>query len=130
MTDSDLISRLESATEGSADLDEEICRLVQHMRSGRWKAVHDYDYGFALEDTVDGGYTSVPAYTTSVDAALSLVPEGWNGEIEIAKADTPHTYRAVLWCGDGSVDAIESPVKATPALTIVIAALRAREERR
>lgn len=50
----DLISRLEAATSGSAALDREICELL-------------------TSDT-----TQWREYTRSLDAAMSLLPEGWS----------------------------------------------------
>lgn len=71
-----------------------------------------------------GGYCNghIPAFTTSLDAALSLVPEGWGWQMRRSH----HGKRAVcyLWNGCG----VWSPtvVAATPALALVAAALRAR----
>lgn len=55
----DLIARLESAEEGSRELDEAI-----------------FDHIGRKHGTGLAGYTSAPFYTTSLDAALLLVPEG------------------------------------------------------
>jgi hypothetical protein len=93
----ELIKRLEEATEGSAGLDHEIADAVGFPMLAR----------------------AIPYYTTSLDAALTLVPEG------------------AIWtisCGDGEpgfafIDTggrIEEHDAATPALALCIAALRAR----
>jgi hypothetical protein len=58
MAHDELISALESATEGSRELDDQINEALGN----------DYE-------------THCPRYTTSIDAALTLVPEGWGGEV-------------------------------------------------
>lgn len=77
----DLIAKLESASEGSRELDAEISLAVEAgelvWRQTRYtgeqypaikRARENYIGGFAFEH--------VPHYTTSLDAALTLVPEG------------------------------------------------------
>ena len=64
----DLIARIESADGPSRELDEAIERAV-----GRYTAFQHYTLGD--DDTPD----YVPTrYTASIDAALTLVPEGWS----------------------------------------------------
>jgi len=65
MTD-DLIQRMETATEGSRELDAAIYRLLYSGKLVdllRRSGVTDMEY--------------CPDYTTSLDAALTLVPEGY-----------------------------------------------------
>lgn len=64
---------------------------------------------------------SVPPYTASIDAALTLVPEGWRKSI--IDADNGNAI-VELWQdeGDGEVGA----QAATAALALVAASLRAR----
>jgi hypothetical protein len=100
-----LLSRLETATEGSRELDYEI-----------WRVLHGAEH---LSDWEDRDWL---AYTQSVDAALTLVPgDAWlemrrplDGRPPIARLDInrrPYTCAA------------EAP---TLALALVVAALRAR----
>lgn len=63
-----------------------------------------------------GGDDRYPAYTASLDAAMSLVPEGWEWRVA-------STGEAECWCGDGSDINLRA---ATPALALCAAALRAR----
>jgi hypothetical protein len=68
------------------------------------------------------GLQAVPAYTASLDAAMTLVPEGWNGRLEWCRgagyADLAHVK-----AGRGFEDC--RPAK-TAALALCAAALRAR----
>lgn len=66
---SDLIARLEAAKEGSRELDRKIAFAVN------WN-------GFQNEDQIyKENADDIPNWTQSLDAALTLVPEGWGAEI-------------------------------------------------
>lgn len=98
---SSLLSRLSSSREGSRELDIEIDHAI--------KKPEDWDWRF-----------EPPKYTGSLDAALSLVPEGLSWEVR----------QIVTFECDAIVyghDIHQSAEAATPALALVIAALRARE---
>ena len=104
---SDLIARLGAASEGSRALDWEI-----HVRNGL--------------DGV-GMHATHPAYTTSLDAALTLVPDGWDWQVE---GGTPPMCAMVsdnggkfLIQGDQEFYAYH---KTSPALALCIASLKAR----
>ena len=103
----DLLSRLEQALEGSRDLDRDIHEQLTDPETvapfpSRWDAI--------------------PHYTTSIDAALTLVPEGCAWGCTSACG----TSKPVASCGP-----ISGPVHgtkgATPALALCIASLKARE---
>lgn len=100
-----LIEQLESAAEGSRALDAQIAS--QHGGFG--------GMGYETWDAIEA---DCPHYTTSLDAALTLVPEGREWSV---------TY---LWdgrCG-GTCDGHHADFKgATPALALCIAALKARQ---
>lgn len=90
----------------------------------------------AVARTDNGPVFAAPAYTASLDAAMSLVPEGWR----IWTADFSIEGRFVwMLCGpkltwithedgsrEGGEDWYQSGVAATPALALVSASLRAR----
>jgi hypothetical protein len=116
----ELIARLEAATEGSKGLDREILEAT-------------VKYGAAL--------MKAPLYTTSLDAALTLVPGGlcWN----VSSADNAmvdgkpdatvfgdEVERYQPGWPDAPPDIVREPYEhheaATPALAICIAALKAR----
>ena len=97
----ELIDRLEAAQEGSRELDAEIGAEARYMSP-----------------------KSVPHYTTSIDAALTLVPEGSTGFL--LNADEPYSQATIFRDGDG---AIGQGLGKSPALALCIAALRAKEVR-
>jgi len=100
----DLIAKLEAATEGSRELDREVAKAVYG-----WKRVQPGYY--------------VPRFTQSLDAALTLVPEGWEWfkPQNNYQSDKP---RIEIF---GPID-YQVAAAATPALAICIAALKAREQ--
>jgi hypothetical protein len=108
----DLIARVERATEGSADLDQEI-----GLVTGR---------GY-FEPPCLGSY----CFTHSVDAALTLVPPnpGWRWLLDkrpYAESGRPDGYRAEVWCSPGIEPAVTASWCKTPALALCAAALKAR----
>lgn len=121
----DLIKRLEAATGPSRELDQEICLALgwtfQKMKGDR------RPYFRKPGDTEFYQRSEPPDYTSSIDAALTLVPEGWWAEIH-HRADMPGV---VLW-------QFPLPCKRIPAhkpyqqggnttpIAICIAALKAR----
>ena len=120
-----LIQKLEKATEGSAALNVEIWRLAAPKRVAR----HRSD---ALAFTSKGATEEVkyeavrsrleraaPDFTRSLDAALTLVPEGWSWRVQSEMGGVPFALVATL-------DERFPVSAATPALALCIAALRAR----
>jgi len=119
----ELIARLEAATVGSRELDAEIWLSI--MKNGESMLM-------ALRES--------PHYTASLDAALTLVPEGWAWELDWDKDGdaTPawSTWSASAFCHPADRDPQNphcprgmSRKAKTPALALCIAALRAREKR-
>ena len=101
-----LIAKLEQAQEGSPALDVEVCAAVHRDL-----------------------FVPIPRYTTSLDDAVDLVPEGWL--VECLKQDTNERWHCFLIDraddedeDDESVGALNS---STPALALCIAILRAVE---
>lgn len=104
----DLIARLEKATEGSMELDDAI-----HLSLGE-----------KLSD--DDSIVFVPFYTTSLDAALSLVPEGHSKDM----AECPENGAVVrVYFGPIRENSAGEPTGRanTLALALCIAALKARQ---
>ncbi len=110
-----LIAELEAATEGSRQLDFAIYLALglpitnKANLTSRMIAVH-------LENVS-------PRYTTSLDAALTLVPEGWRWEAADYGGGDQDGPRAELWHGVHHYGAFGG----TPVLAVCIAALRARQ---
>lgn len=105
----ELIAKLEAAKEGSRELDAEIFEAW----SGK-SAYHDAR-GFSGA-TVRKMIQGLPAYTTSIDAALTLVPDGLFYELR-------SQYRTACIRKRGRVT--DSAKAATIPLALCIAALRA-----
>lgn len=95
-----LIQKLEAATEGSKRLDYEIWRNTGGAELSDW------------EDRI------WPAYTTSLDAALSLVPEGMWWKFS-SRTKVAHIGR------NKNGTATDTAKAATAPLALCIAALRA-----
>jgi hypothetical protein len=112
---STLIAKLEAAAEGSHALDYEI-----------YRAAHEYARNW-LPDFPPGG---LPQYTRSTDAALMLVPEMWTAiELRSRQARTRWVADLSKLSNPESLSSedYETGHAATPALALVIAALRARQ---
>ena len=101
----DLIARLEAAEIGSRELDAAIYDAIDSPAI-KIKTTLDYDF---------------PAYTTSLDAALTLVPEG----LAWGVADRKDKSKPLAICGHADNPMTET-YAATPALALCIAALKAR----
>ena len=115
----DLIARLETEV-GTRELDGEIALLVG------WKKRHK---GWAHWTSPDGAENQhVPFFSTSLDDALTLVPEGieWSVERRYSKSFRP-AYASIWSPGAKDVDFHANATAATPALALCIAALKARK---
>lgn len=150
MTDPSLIEKLEKATEGNLWLDAAIGLAVGHYVIGKdnasiWNKTErrmllcltDGKVFDDLDAAIEAlrGCLSVPRYTSSLDAALTLVPEGWRFTLStddhggFPERAAHAVVMSKLWAdpqaGDGQV--FEGHA-ATPALALCPAALRAREQ--
>lgn len=123
----DLIKRLEEAREGSRELDAEIlCAIDPHASLDG--DGDDVWYGIGLDE--DGGpWPRVHDYTTSIDDALTLVPEGWGYEISALPGEKV-LVRPVKPCPDGSIETMSRwhSHATSAALALCAAALKARKE--
>ena len=108
-----LIEKLEAADEGSRELDWAVeCELhgwpLDHMR-----------------------HAALPNYTTSLDDALTLAPEGWY----LRRLNQYHNNREPAWGWGAELRYHPNPIiglsvgesRASAPLALCIAALRARE---
>lgn len=144
MTIDDLITKLEQADGPSRELDVEIhCALCRGMklRKGDFGQLLIYEPGGALWHIDD----VVPRYTESIDAALTLVPDGfawkigtccvsddawvvpdWNSRTHGAALRKKYgePVSGSIW--DSGIDIDRRP-SGQPALALCIAALRARK---
>lgn len=113
----ELIERLEKATGPDRSIDLDIERDVRGAVPLHWRVGEG---GVILSGFDDVG-DSIPAYTASLDAALTLVPGdmdwlvGKSDSCPTASVQYPHFHPA--WA-----------LASTPAIALCIAALRAREQ--
>lgn len=120
----ELIALLEAATEGLREFDLAIDTLVHNLewlpyRKGaraKWGYVHGTDKVVRYDEK------TTPLYTTSIDAALTLLPKGWVYSIADRAADGGLAIVAPDILGRG----ISAKAK-TVSLALCIAVLRARE---
>lgn len=132
----ELIAALEGAEEGSRGLDAQIAFAANTWKwspMGVW-ADHDLKVSpgggrdFTYKSAVEAASAclSLPHYTTSIDAALTLVPEGWCADLcqghdllWLVELQPTNETAQQKWA--------ESPRLATPALALCIAAIKARQ---
>ena len=124
------IERLEAATEGSRELDAEIAVQIWPALAGFQP---DSERGPGHWITPQDGPTYAEDYTTSIDAALTLVPEGWYLTC-LAEVGCGHFYDWAATICDHLEGRVEdgdwrSAPGQTPALALCIATVKAREAR-
>jgi len=110
----DLIKELEGATEGSRELDGRILQAICPKAERRHASWY-----------IDDLRTDLDLFTTSLDAALTLVPEGWKREI----MEFPEViYEARLWDKNANMNLLPTcqASASTLALAVCSAALKAR----
>lgn len=133
----DLIAKLEAASEGSRELDILIACAVGDYEiresecdgmSELWHITQPYAWLVGSEfqwHKFDG-----PFYTTSIDAALTLVPEGMAWSIDSGYVVNSYAGRPIAQLifrdGETGNQSTIDGVGNTPALAICIAALKAR----
>jgi hypothetical protein len=116
-----ILERLEVAQEGSRDLDFAIGRALRGLPGDyhTWWTVSQHQT-IQFNDGSMECADDFPHYTTSLDVALLLVPEGCGWQTGCGIDGTPS---ARVWGHDIHED-VEA---ANPAHALVIAALRARQ---
>jgi hypothetical protein len=117
-----LIARLEVATEGNRELDAEIW-LHCTQRGAEFVQLYGYKPSLVLSsDRMAGG---LPHFTTSLDAARTLVPEG--KEWSLSHFQKPRRYYEAC-IGNPVASNFEIVVEApTAELALCIASLKARQ---
>lgn len=115
-----LAERVEQAEGPSRKLDAEICRALD--LAGGNPILAPGMNGWLVGSKDNPNPVKAPAYTASIDAALTLVPEGSPMELHIRSITTD----AYVWPDDRE-DGIRGNA-ATPALALVAAALRSQAQ--
>ena len=123
---SGLVERIEAATGPDRELDVEIALslgIVTEREGNTFYGHRDYGTMVLEHDYYDyaGGPPELPHYTTSIDAAMTLVPEGWMRIF----GDDPDSGKAVAGLYKGSEGDAKSIAETIP-LALCAAALRAR----
>ena len=130
----DLIKRLEAAEEGSRELDMHIAIAAGFKERG----VPISEFLDSNRAVTSGeltayqvvGHWGFPHYTTSIDAALTLVPEGWHVASLHEGTYGGAWFAAIVpngWLT--SVRAVQCRTSpSAPALALCIAALKATDE--
>ena len=119
-----LAERCEAATGGDREIDRAIGRIAgaaKEQPDGTWMTYHEDGYTHSINP---------PAYTASLDAAMTLVPDGWDWAVGTGRKQhmTENGKRPWAWCAPGQNFAMpqDLPLAATPALALCAASLRAR----
>lgn len=122
MTRDELIAALEKATGPDRELDAAIALAL-----GWTKHVRVWGYAWTRADGSDATWNGLPAYTASIDAAVSLVPDGW---CPLIGQNVHHRHWSCLVQRVTDSGDIESrhDSAATPAIALCIAALKASAE--
>lgn len=111
-----LAERVESATGPDRELDGQIAEIAEPWRVAQTRCIREADGAWGhIDDKLL--FQAIPAYTASLDAAMTLVPEGWG--YSICPLSTLLTRRA-----HGRDESIMGR-GATPALALTVAALKA-----
>jgi len=110
-----LIALLKRADGPSRDLDYRLAHAVGHPSRVPLEL---------LPHLMEGSKAAkaVPLFTASLDAAVTLVPEGWEWSVRLSPHGHFEAYHARKW--ESGSDRSEAP---TAALALCLAALRARE---
>jgi len=137
MSERDVLTALSAATVGSRELDEMIARAagwyLVHAAESYSQAAGDQEFDQWHEpDNTPASF--LPEFSDSIDAALTLVPEGWrihNLDQYVLDLSGQGHDRWRVWLShitcDGRFLTEFSGAAWKPAIAIVLAALRARQ---
>lgn len=109
------------------DLSSLIARLIAELERAEGGSPRlNAEIEWALTGLQPPDRHKVRPYTTSLDAALSLVPEGCSWTVDVVQASDGPNSQAVIG-GRGQDKPSGLGIGPTPALALCIAALRARQ---
>ena len=139
----DLIAKLEAATKGIRELDADVaraagmivwsyddnCHIDAQIENGNWEGRKRDHPDYVPRPRVTWRVTAdrdkpgidLPAYTTSLDAALTLVPEGWDYCLSMGSGEPAN----VAMSPANSIAEVHGSAPSA-ALALCIAALKAR----
>lgn len=115
-----LIERLEALESPCRECDLELWWEVKANRGSPKKPMpKDYrEANLRMDDA--------PLYTSSLDAAMSLVPEGYGWRLWVPSSTSLSPMVVTMW-GNGQKYAPNESTAATPAIALCIASLKAQE---
>lgn len=134
----EIIKRLEAATGPDRSLDTAVMQAIGYEakdvlgeRPGRFEQLT----GYLCRKPGDAHWTPTPHVTRSIDAALTLVPDGWAWQVG------PFNFKRISWAQlaepaddiQGYGPGIKNRAQAdhvVPAISLCIAALKARQAAR
>lgn len=134
----DLIERLEKATGPDRELDGDIAAALKLHPKGWRRGVKEASATASWWSKDDRDRYDAPPVTKSIDAALTLVLEGWSWNVtggDLSAEGKPYACIASKdviggpepWLEERDV---KEATASTPAIALCIAALRARKEPR
>jgi len=118
----ELIAQLESASSPSRKLDGMIFKAVFGKPQDRWELFED-DVWMRQYPEDRCAYDPPPHYTTSIDAAITLIPKGWDYCIRCDEAPGFANVHKLTAQNDGPRNVAYA---SSPALAVCAAALKAR----
>jgi len=118
-----IIELLDKAEIGNPELDGLVFKLTTDASHERWTTFNHVWHLQDLEDSV--AYEPPPPYTTSIDAAMTLVPDGWEWSV-CYDADLPQSRFECYLRHEATSTKLGTHIS-TPALAICIAAMKAME---
>ena len=133
MTLSALIAKLEAATEGSRELDSEIALFLGWKYEKRGNSTKAWWYRPGIENDYARSSDSYRhqwpnmSWSTSIDAALTLVPKGWTRDVEatvpelgvdVMLGDSRQVPQMTFVTGDHKVEAIATCIAALKARNV------------
>ena len=126
----DLIARLEAASEGSRELSDEVARglgWTTEQVEDMW--CNPVKIWLNPQKQYMRSLTFAPDFTRSIDAAITAVPGGFGWEISVYATLTP---KAIVWDADirDQGPLFEQASASTAPLALCAAALKARMENR
>ena len=127
-----LLARVLESTGPDRELDAEIALAfgIVAQRGGNCFYGHKHYSVMVLDRDYydhDGNAPELPNYTASLDAALTLVPEGWSWHAALRTYLTPFRGTGSVW-QEGQQYALFNADAATPARALIAACIKARME--
>lgn len=117
-----LIERIEAATEGSRELDGRIWCCINGYEFLGWDGA-GCRYFAKQSGWISGDY--IKEWTTSIDAALTLLPEGWWWLAVVCRRENHASVGSEIGTVEGEL--IFETFGATAPIALLAAILRARQ---